>query len=75
MALSTVERAERLVDEVNDQIGDVKVTCGACGKTVAYVRLGIVAHPSKRRPALRVRCFRAGCRYETLVILDEVIAA
>lgn len=72
---SKAERARRMLADVEAHIGSVKIPCGLCGETIGYYRPARVERPSMERPAVRLKCLRSGCRYETLTTLDEVIAS
>lgn len=76
-AVVDAERAERTrawLADANEERGAVAIKCAGCGETVGYYRPGRVTAPSVRRPGVRVKCMRRGCRTETLVTLDEISA-
>lgn len=72
MAVAKRERAERWLDDAMERL-PVKVRCPSCGKTIGRYRPGVVAQPSRVLPTVNFKCFRPGCHYDAVVVLDETI--
>ena len=73
VAVSKQERAQRWLDDQIAARCPVKVVCAKCGDTVGRYRPGRVGMPSLERPSVSYKCFRTGCRTETVIVLGEQI--